>query len=73
MSEQEQLEFCGILCMAARRMRMPIIDYGHAFAFIDKQGGVEIRGIAKGDRKACLVSACEQLQKYFGGEVSNNQ
>lgn len=70
MSPEEKLLFCGLMCAAARKLGMPMKDYGNAFSFFDKKVGIEIRGFAQGDKQECLLSACQQLEKYFAGEIS---
>lgn len=69
MTESEQMEFCGHLCMAARRLQIylsrEIRGGGYSFMFGDMAGGRFISGRDKPNQKDALFDACQELQKYL--------
>jgi len=69
MSESEQMEFCGHICMAARRLGVYLNrehkNGKHSFMFGDMMGGRFISGRDKPTEKEALFDACEEFQKYL--------
>lgn len=62
-------EFCGLICLAASKMRIPIglkeKDNTYQYVFADFQLGNGIGGEFKPTKKEALMSACVALQNYF--------
>lgn len=69
MSEEEQRDFCGHICMAARRLGIYLEEtetpQGFEFMFADQMGGRFISGRRKPERKAALLDACQELQSFL--------
>lgn len=67
MIEQEEMEFCGNLCLAATRMGigLRLVGADFQYQFADMQVAVLLRGERLPDKKKALVSACLALQNYL--------
>jgi len=64
------MEFCGYVCMAARRANIPIAyqeaQGKHLYIFVDLPAfGTVIRGEPQDNKQKALKSACVALVRYF--------
>lgn len=65
MTEKEQFEYVGTLCMAAHRLGIAGRWNGEAFDFFDPQTRVLIHEEPANHRKNTLFNACKKLNEYL--------
>lgn len=62
----EDMQFCGTICMSARKLGIVIQEDGNRFIWHDPLGSV-IQCLPSTSREKSLVLACEQLVNYLNG------
>lgn len=65
MTEREQMEFCGVLCMAARRLRIFGRFERDYFVWFDPAVGSIWKSQPATHKKNILFNACKSLQDYL--------
>lgn len=59
------LEYCGHVCMAARRIGIVAREIHGNIEWLDRGSGFVLRCRDQGDRQKTLRAACEELSKYL--------
>ena len=68
MTPDDEMEFCGHICMAARRLGFGLTKQGngpYVYGFLDRMARQVVGGESLETEKAALKSACEKLVDYL--------